>query len=82
MIIGILKEIKTAENRVSMTPAGVEVMTGYGHAVLVEKSAGLGSGFENKAYAAAGAEIVKTAKEVYERSELVMDVKEPMPSEF
>ena len=82
MITGILKEIKIEENRVSMTPAGVEVMKGHGHTVLVEKSAGVGSGFEDKAYAAAGAEIVKTAKEIYERSDMVMHVKEPMPSEY
>ena len=82
MIVGILKEIKVEENRVSMTPAGVEVMKGHGHTVLVEKSAGVGSGFEDKAYAAAGAKIVKTAKEVYDRSDMVMHVKEPMPSEY
>jgi len=82
MIVGILKEIKTEEYRVSMTPAGVEVIKGHGHAVLVEKGAGVGSGFEDKAYAAAGAEIVKTAKEVYNRSDMVMHVKEPMPSEY
>jgi len=82
MITGILKEVKTEENRVSMTPAGVEVMKGHGHTVLVEKSAGVGSGFEDNVYAAAGAEIVKTAKEVYDRSDMVMHVKEPMPSEY
>ena len=82
MIVGILKEIKVEENRVSMTPAGVEVMKGQGHAVLVEKNAGAGSGFEDKAYAAAGAEIVKTAKEIYERADMVMHVKEPMPPEY
>jgi alanine dehydrogenase len=82
MIIGILKEIKTEENRVSMTPAGVEVMKDHGHTVLVEKNAGVGSGFEDKDYAAAGAQIVKTAKEVYDRSDMVMHVKEPMPSEY
>ena len=82
MIVGILKEIKIEENRVSMTPAGVEVMRHHGHTVLVEKSAGVGSGFEDKAYTAAGAEIVKTAKEVYGRSDMVMHVKEPMPSEY
>ena len=82
MIVGILKEIKVEENRVSMTPAGVEVMKGHGHTVLVEKSAGVGSGFEDKAYAAAGAEIVKTAKEVYDRSDMAMHVKEPMPPEY
>ncbi len=82
MIAGILKEIKTEENRVSMTPAGVEVMRDHGHTVLVEKGAGAGSGLDDKAYAAAGAEIVKTPKEIYDRSELVMHVKEPMPSEY
>ena len=82
MIVGILKEIKVEENRVSMTPAGVEVMKGQGHTVLVEKNAGAGSGFEDKAYAAAGAEIVKTAKEIYDRSDMVMHVKEPMPPEY
>ena len=82
MIAGILKEIKTEEYRVSMTPAGAEIMTGSGHTVLVEKNAGAGSGFDDKAYAAAGAEIVKTAKEIYGRADMVMHVKEPMPSEY
>ena len=82
MITGILKEIKTEEYRVSMTPAGVEIMKNSGHTVLVEKNAGLGSGFDDKAYAAAGAEIVKTAKEIYGRADMVMHVKEPMPSEY
>ncbi len=58
MIVGILKEIKTEENRVCMTPAGVEVMRQNGHEVLVEKNAGMGSGFDNKAYQTAGAEII------------------------
>ena len=82
MIAGILKEIKIEENRVSMTPAGVEVLKDHGHTPLVEKGAGSGSGFEDKAYVAAGAEIVKTAKEIYDRSDMVMHVKEPMPSEY
>ena len=56
MIVGILKEIKAEENRVSMTPAGVEVMTQNGHQVLVEHSAGSGSGFTDDEYARAGAE--------------------------
>ena len=80
MITGILKEIKIEENRVSMTPAGVEVMTDHGHTLLVEKGAGSGSGFDDKAYVAVGAEIVKTAKEIYDRSDMVMHVKEPMMS--
>ena len=61
MIVGILKEIKTEENRVSMTPAGVKVMRDNGQTLLVEKNAGSGSGFEDKAYVDAGAEIIKTA---------------------
>ncbi len=82
MIAGVLKEIKAEENRVSMTPAGVEVMKDNGHTILVEKNAGAGSGFEDGAYAAAGAEIVGDSKEIFERSELILRVKEPMPSEY
>jgi len=82
MIVGILKEIKTAEHRVSMTPAGVEVMCQHGHDILVETGAGSGSGFEDDIYVQAGAEMVKTPKEIYERSDMVMHVKEPQPSEY
>jgi len=82
MIVGILKEIKAEENRVSMTPAGVEVMKQRGHNVLVEAAAGKGSGFEDGAYAAAGAEIVSTSEEIYRRAEMVMHVKEPLPPEY
>jgi alanine dehydrogenase len=82
MIVGILKEIKSEENRVSMTPAGVEVMKQNGHTVLVEKNAGVGSGFEDADYAAHGAEMVGTAKEIFERSDMVMHVKEPLPPEY
>ncbi len=82
MLIGILKEIKTEENRVCMTPAGVEVMMVNGHSVLVEKNAGSGSGFEDAAYLKAGAEIAETAREIFERSDMVMHVKEPLPSEY
>ncbi len=82
MIVGILKEIKSEENRVSMTPAGVEVMIRNGHTMLVEKAAGIGSGFSDDEYMEAGAEIVETAKGVYDRSDMVMHVKEPLPSEY
>lgn len=82
MIVGILKEIKTEENRVSMTPAGVEVMKDSGHTVLVEKSAGIGSGFEDSMYIEHGAEIVSTPVEIFERSDMVMHVKEPLPPEY
>jgi alanine dehydrogenase len=82
MIVGILRETKTAESRVAMTPAGVEQMLERNHAVLVERSAGLGSGFSDDAYAAAGAEIVETAAEVFGRAAMVMHVKEPQPAEY
>ena len=82
MIIGILKEIKTEENRVSMTPAGVEVMIQNGHTLLVEKDGGKGSGFEDEDYKKAGAEIVATPQEIFERTEMVMHVKEPLPAEY
>jgi alanine dehydrogenase len=82
MIVGILKEIKSEENRVCMTPAGAEVMSQNGHTVLVEKTAGVGSGFEDQAYIKSGAEIVDTPKEIFDRSDMVMHVKEPQPSEY
>jgi alanine dehydrogenase len=82
MIVGILKEIKTEENRVSMTPAGVEVMVQNGHDLLVQKSAGEGSGFSDEAYVQSGAKIVDTAEAVFARSDMVMHVKEPQPSEY
>ena len=82
MIVGILKEIKTEENRISMTPAGVEVMIQNGHTLLVEKDGGKGSGFEDEVYKNAGAEIVDTPQEIFERAEMVMHVKEPLPAEY
>ncbi len=82
MIIGILKEIKVAENRVCMTPAGVEIMTQHKHQVLVEKNAGLGSGFSDQDYRQAGAMIIDTAAEIFGRAEMVMHVKEPQPQEY
>jgi len=82
MIVGILKEIKSEENRVSMTPAGVEIMKQNGHTVLVEKNAGIGSGFEDPVYAEHGAEIVDTPKEIFDRADMVMHVKEPLPPEY
>ncbi len=82
MIIGILKEIKTEENRVSMTPAGVEVMCQGGHEVWVEENAGINSGFADDQYRQAGAKIIPTAKEIYDGAKMVMHVKEPQPSEY
>ncbi len=82
MLVGILKEIKVEENRVCMTPAGVEVMKQNGHQVWVEKNAGMGSGFNNAAFETAGAQMVDTPQEIFQRADLVMHVKEPLPSEY
>ncbi len=82
MKVGILKEIKVEENRVAMTPAGVEVMRANGHDVFVEKAAGVGSGFSDDAYKAAGAQIIDTPAKIYADCEMVMHVKEPQPSEY
>ena len=82
MIVGILKEIKPQENRVCMTPAGVDQLKTAGHTVYVEKNAGLGSGFDDQMYIDAGAAILDTPKEVYDIAEMVMHVKEPQPSEY
>lgn len=82
MKVGILKEIKAEENRVSMTPSGVEVMRANGHEVMVEKAAGEGSGFSDEDYIAAGAKIINTPAEIYAECEMVMHVKEPQPSEY
>jgi alanine dehydrogenase len=82
MIVGVLKEIKTEENRVCMTPAGVEVMKQNGHEVLVEKNAGTGSGFNNTEFKTAGAEIIGTPKEIFKCADMVMHVKEPLAAEY
>jgi len=80
MIIGVPKEIKILENRVAMTPAGVEALVGRGHTVLVEEHAGVGSGLDNQRYVDAGAQMVDTAKAW--GAEMVIKVKEPIPTEY
>lgn len=82
MIIGVLREIKEEEHRVSMTPAGVELMMAEGHSVLVESGAGNDSGFEDRLYRNAGAEIVEHPERIYERADMVMHVKEIQPREY
>jgi alanine dehydrogenase len=82
MIIGIPKEIKTDEYRVALLPVGAQLLTADGHTVLVEKKAGLGSGFSDKQYTTAGAKIVETAADVYSQAEMVVKVKEPQPREI
>jgi alanine dehydrogenase len=82
MIIGVPKEIKTNENRIALVPAGSEALSASGHTVLVERSAGEGSGFADAAYEATGAELVDSAEEVWERAEMIMKVKEPIEREW
>ena len=82
MIVGVPKEIKTAENRVALVPAGAESLSGDGHTVLVEQGAGLGSGFSDEAYRAVGAQIVPGADAVWSQAEMIMKVKEPIEPEW
>lgn len=82
MNVGILKEIKAQEYRVSMTPSGVEALIAHGHTVFVEHNAGAASGFTDDAYATAGARILPTSDDVYATADMVMHVKEPMPQEY
>ena len=82
MFIGVPKEIKNNENRVALTPAGVVSLLNAGHTVLVEKDAGIGSGFTNEDYTNAGAEIIESAANVWEKSDMIMKVKEPLSSEY
>ena len=82
MIIGVPKEIKTEENRVAVTPTGVAGFVARKHQVLIQQGAGSGSGLTDTAYQAAGATIVDSAKEVWDRADLIMKVKEPQQSEF
>jgi alanine dehydrogenase len=82
MIVGVPREIKENENRVAMTPSGVEELRQHGHMVLVQATAGLGSGITDQEYAEAGAEIVAEAAGVFARSEMIVKVKEPLPPEY
>lgn len=82
MIIGVPKEIKNNENRVALTPAGVVSFITAGHKVLMEKNAGIGSGFSDEDYLAAGAEIIEQATDVWGNAEMIMKVKEPLESEY
>jgi alanine dehydrogenase len=82
MIVGVPKEIKSDEYRVAMLPVGVEELTSAGHRVLVEAGAGQGSGIADALYAAAGANIVGEAAEIWANAEMVVKVKEPQPTEW
>lgn len=82
MIIGVPKEIKNNESRVSVTPAGVNELTSRGHEVYVQHDAGKNSGFLNEAYEAAGAKILPKIEDVYALAEMIIKVKEPISSEY
>jgi alanine dehydrogenase len=82
MIIGVPKEIKNNENRVALTPAGAKELIKRGHQVYVQQSAGLGSGFSDEDYSAAGASILPSIEATYQIAEMIMKVKEPIESEY
>jgi alanine dehydrogenase len=82
MIIGVPKEIKEQEQRVALLPSATNQLTKRGHSVLVERNAGLGSGYPDQDYVKAGAEIVELAKEVFARADMIVKVKEPLKAEF
>lgn len=82
MRIGVPKEIKQGENRVGLTPNSVRELVLHGHEVVVEHSAGSGVGFDDQIYRAAGAKIVNTPGEVFEQSEMIVKVKEPVAEEY
>jgi alanine dehydrogenase len=82
MIIGVPKEIKNNENRVALTPAGAKELIKRGHQVYVQQTAGLGSGFSDEDYKAAGASLLPTIEATYQIAEMIMKVKEPIESEY
>ncbi len=82
MIIGIPKEIKDNEYRVALIPSGADILVKAGHKVIIQKSAGIGSGFTDEEYKDIGAEIVDSAKEVYDKAELIVKVKETLLAEY
>jgi len=82
MIIGIPKEIKNNENRVGMTPSGVAELVRRGHIVVVQHTAGEGSGFSDEAYTKVGASILPTIEDVYAKAEMIVKVKEPIAPEY
>ena len=82
MIIGITKEIRAKETRVAATPETIKKMTAWGATVLLEKDAGIKAGFTNEAYQEAGAEIISSAQEVYQKADIILKICAPEPEEF
>ncbi len=82
MIIGVPKEIKNNENRVALTPAGAMALTKAGHQLFVQSTAGLGSGYKDAEYEAAGAKLLPTIEAIYGKAEMIIKVKEPIEQEY
>ena len=82
MIIGVPKEIKSAENRIALQPSGAEILVNDNHTVLIEKGGGAGSGFADEEYINIGAEIVDTPEEIFQRADMIIKVKEPLQAEY
>src|SRR5437667_9616990 len=82
MIIGVPKEIKEQEQRVALLPSAANQLTRRGHSVLVEKNAGLGSGYSDEVYIKVGAKMVDATKEVFARVDLLVKVGEPLAADF
>ncbi len=82
MIVGVPKEIKDNENRVAMTPAGVTAFVKAGHRVIIQESAGIGSGITDQEYTQAGATIYKSKERLFGDAEMIVKVKEPLPEEY
>lgn len=82
MIVGVPQEIKEQENRVGLIPASAAALTKRGHTVLVQKNAGVGSGYADEAYTKVGARIVDDAAQLFSEAEMIVKVKEPLPAEY
>ncbi|MGI6085742.1 MAG: alanine dehydrogenase, partial [Acetivibrionales bacterium] len=82
MIIGVPKEVKNNEYRVGLTPAGVLALKKAKHEIMIEKGAGIGSGISDETYKNAGADIIESAGDIYEKAGLIVKVKEPVEEEY
>src|SRR5690349_15608619 len=82
MRIGVPKEIKDNENRIAITPAGVETLVHDGHEVMVQSGGGVGSGIADEEFQKAGAKMVKKAADIFAAADMIIKVKEPLPEEY
>src|SRR5438477_10451526 len=82
MTIGIPQEIKEQEQRVGLLPSTAQTLVGHGHTVVVQKNAGVGSGYPDEEYIKAGAQIVESADEIFQRADMTVNAEEPLPAEW